>query len=315
MRERDEQAFQRKKAEIMEACFNCYAENGLTGTGIQALADACGLSKASLYTYFDTLDDLIVQSTAYCMSKVEDDFMRLAPTSPQDIQRFIDEVPYWTAKRHGKKYRLMYQVYTHPKYIEHGKRFFAGVTERYSAYARQMEPHLGIPCELFLGRTDPPLSEDDQETGNILLCRILGAQVHLVPPGADRGAAMRRRAEKLRAEGRHPYIIPRGSSTAEGALGSLRCFFELLDQAQASGFTPNAIAVTVGSSGTTAGRTSPSTPSTPSARTTRCRPVNASWNTPRSAGLRFPCPEDAGKGCCASPAISWGRAIPGPTPA
>ena len=80
MRERDEQAFQRKKAEIMEACFNCYAENGLTGTGIQALADACGLSKASLYTYFDTLDDLIVQSTAYCMSKVEDDFMRLAPT-------------------------------------------------------------------------------------------------------------------------------------------------------------------------------------------------------------------------------------------
>ena len=149
MRERDEQAFQRKKAEIMEACFNCYAENGLTGTGIQALADACGLSKASLYTYFDTLDDLIVQSTAYCMSKVEDDFMRLSPTSPQDIQRFIDEVPYWTAKRHGKKYRLMYQVYTHPKYIEHGKRFFAGVTERYSAYARQMEPYLGIPCEVL----------------------------------------------------------------------------------------------------------------------------------------------------------------------
>ena len=32
---RDEQAFQRKKAEVMEACFNCYAENGLTGTGIQ----------------------------------------------------------------------------------------------------------------------------------------------------------------------------------------------------------------------------------------------------------------------------------------
>ena len=45
MKERDEQAFQRKKAEIMEACFNCYAENGLTGTGIHTLADACGLSQ------------------------------------------------------------------------------------------------------------------------------------------------------------------------------------------------------------------------------------------------------------------------------
>lgn len=149
MRERDEQAFQRRKEAIMEACFNCYAENGLTGTGIQVLADACGLSKASLYTYFDTLDDLIVQSTEYCMSKVEDEFMRLAPSGVQDIERFIDEVPYWTAKRHGKKYRLMYQVYTHPKYIEHGKAFFAGVNERYRAYAGQLEPLLGMPREVI----------------------------------------------------------------------------------------------------------------------------------------------------------------------
>ena len=149
MRERDEQAFQRRKEAIMEACFNCYAENGLNGTGIQALADACGLSKASLYTYFDTLDDLIVQSTEYCMSKVEDEFMRLAPSGVQDIERFIDEVPYWTAKRHGKKYRLMYQVYTHPKYIEHGKAFFAGVNERYRAYAGQLEPLLGMPRDVI----------------------------------------------------------------------------------------------------------------------------------------------------------------------
>ena len=149
MRERDEQAFQRKKAEIMEACFDCYAENGLTGTGIKALADACGLSKASLYNYFDSLDDLIVESTAYCMSKVEDDFMALAPTGIQDVERFIDEVPYWTAERHGKKYRLMYQVYTHPKYIEHGKAFFAGVNERYHAYAKQLEPLLGMPSDVI----------------------------------------------------------------------------------------------------------------------------------------------------------------------
>lgn len=149
MRERDEQAFQRKKAEIMEACFGCYAENGLNGTGIKALADACGLSKASLYTYFDSLDDLIVQSTAYCMSKVEDEFMQLAPTGMEDLSRFMDEVPYWTAKRHGKKYRLMYQVYTHPKYIEHGKAFFAGVNERYHAYAKQLEPLLGMPCDVI----------------------------------------------------------------------------------------------------------------------------------------------------------------------
>lgn len=112
---------------------------------------------------------------------------------------------------------------------------------------------LGMKCELFLGRTDPPLSEDDQETGNILLCRILGANIHLVPPGEDRGEAMRKRAEELRLAGKKPYIIPRGSSTPEGALGSLRCFYELLEQAASAGFVPDAILLTVGSAGTCAG--------------------------------------------------------------
>lgn len=134
-----------RKAELMEKCFACYAENGLTGTGMKALAQACGCTPGNLYLYFDDLDDLIVQSTAYCMAKVEDDFMEKAPTDPKDIARFLQEVPYWTAKEHGKKYRLMYQVYTHPKYIEQGKKFFEGVNERYTAYAKRLEDAIGIP--------------------------------------------------------------------------------------------------------------------------------------------------------------------------
>ncbi len=140
-----EQQHIEKKQEIMEKCFACYAENGLNGTGIKALAKACGFTQANLYGYFENLDDLIIQSTAYCMAKVEDDFMKKAPTDAGDVMRFIEEIPYWTAREHGKKYRLMYQVYTHPKYIEHGKKFFQGVNERYTEYARQLEPKLGIP--------------------------------------------------------------------------------------------------------------------------------------------------------------------------
>ena len=73
--------------------------------------------------------------------------MAKAPTDPADIQRFIAEVPYWTAEKHGKKYRLMYQIYTHPKYRECGKKFFEGVNERYTEYAKSLEPKLGIPYE------------------------------------------------------------------------------------------------------------------------------------------------------------------------
>lgn len=93
-----EQQHNERKRELMEKCFECYAENGLTGTGIKVLADACGCTKANLYSYFKNLDELIIESTAYCMEKVEDDFMEMAPTDPEDVVRFVKEVPYWTAK-------------------------------------------------------------------------------------------------------------------------------------------------------------------------------------------------------------------------
>ena len=78
-----------RKREIMEKCYECYCDNGLRNTGIKELARYCGMTSANLYAYFDSVDDLIVQSTAYCMAKVEDDFMELAPKNPEDILRFI----------------------------------------------------------------------------------------------------------------------------------------------------------------------------------------------------------------------------------
>ncbi len=142
-----------KKKEIMEKCFECYCDNGIRDTNIKELGKYCGMTSANLYGYFKNVDDLIIQSTEYCMTKVEDGFMELAPKNPRDILRFIDEVPYWTAREHGKKYRFMYQVYTHPKYIEYGKNFFKGVNERYTEYARQLSPKLGIPVDILLGFT------------------------------------------------------------------------------------------------------------------------------------------------------------------
>lgn len=149
MRVRNEERFLNRKTELMESCFDCFAEKGLSGVGIRALAEFCGCNSAVFYTYFENVDDLIVQSTEHCMSKVEDDFMEKAPQTAEELEKFIDEIPYWTAKNHGKKYRLMYQVYTHPKYMEYGQKFFDGVNKRYSEYAESLEDKIGIPKDVL----------------------------------------------------------------------------------------------------------------------------------------------------------------------
>lgn len=131
VKKRNEKTFNKKKNEIMEISYDCYAEHGLAGTGIKTVMDACGMSKASIYTYFDSIDDLILQSTAHFMIETELAYMRLAPKKIEDVDKFIDETPYWASKKYGKKYRLMYQIYTHPKYVDYGKKFFDGVNNRY----------------------------------------------------------------------------------------------------------------------------------------------------------------------------------------
>ena len=140
-----------KKREIREKCYECYCDNGLRDTGIKELGRYCGMTSANLYSYFPCVDDIIVKSTAHCMAQVEQEFMAKAPENIEELYRFIEEVPYWAAKKYGKKYRLMYQVYTHPKYIEHGKKFFEGVNERYTEYAQRLSPKLGISVEELSG--------------------------------------------------------------------------------------------------------------------------------------------------------------------
>lgn len=139
--------------EFLEICFDTFCEYGLENTSMQKLSDACGVTNAALVYYFGTKDDIVIEATAHCMAKVEDDFMAKAPTSFGDIERFLREMPYLTAKLHGAKYRFMYQVYASPKYREEGKVFFNGVNVRYHKYAQLLSGKLGLPADFIQGMT------------------------------------------------------------------------------------------------------------------------------------------------------------------
>ena len=116
-----EKGIPERRTAFLETCFDTFCENGLENTSLKMLADACGVTNGSLLYYFESKDNLVIEATAHCMAKVEDDFMAQAPTSFADIERFLREMPYLTAKLHGAKYRFMYQVYASPKYREYGK--------------------------------------------------------------------------------------------------------------------------------------------------------------------------------------------------
>ncbi|XP_022093838.1 bifunctional D-cysteine desulfhydrase/1-aminocyclopropane-1-carboxylate deaminase, mitochondrial-like [Acanthaster planci] len=114
---------------------------------------------------------------------------------------------------------------------------------------------LGLKTHLLLKNTelDP---EKVPYQGNVLLDRLVGAQIHLVPIDATYGKEIQERADilmkKLRDEkGEKPYFVPCGGSNSLGLFGYVQSFQELLKQEAPEKFTD--IAVAVGSGGTIAG--------------------------------------------------------------
>jgi len=106
---------------------------------------------------------------------------------------------------------------------------------------------LGLPCVLVL-RGAPPAKPQ----GNYFLDRLLGAEVRW---SGDRPLlqALEAEAEALRQEGRHPYVITYGGSSALGACGFVAGIAEVAMQAQALGIAFDAIVFASSSGGTQAG--------------------------------------------------------------
>lgn len=106
---------------------------------------------------------------------------------------------------------------------------------------------LGLRPVLLLRGEPPPVPD-----GNLLLDRLLGAEVHWCTPDeyrARRNERMAEIADELRAGGERPYVVPEGGSNGLGALGYVRAAEEVADgQARF-----DHVVCAVGSGGTLAG--------------------------------------------------------------
>ena len=107
----------------------------------------------------------------------------------------------------------------------------------------------GLGCMLVLGGNPPEVPG-----GNLLLDRLLGAELYW--SGAHRkGEDLEDVAERLRREGRKPYIVPYGGSNALGAVGYAMAMRELARHKPGGGSLDdiNHIVIASSSGGTQAG--------------------------------------------------------------
>ena len=112
---------------------------------------------------------------------------------------------------------------------------------------------MGLACEAILEERVQGAPAAYHDSGNVLLDQLLGVQLHRVPSGTAMDAALEALAQKLRAQGRKPYVIPGGGSNALGSLGYVDCVLELQRQCDAMGLRKPHLVHATGSAGTQAG--------------------------------------------------------------
>lgn len=113
----------------------------------------------------------------------------------------------------------------------------------------------GLPCHALLEDRIASSDANANENGNVLLDKILQAQLSRFPAGTDMNAAMEKHAAQLVESGqfKSPYIIPGGGSNPIGALGYVNAALELVQQANDRQLRLDGIIHATGSTGTQAG--------------------------------------------------------------
>ncbi|MDR1828702.1 MAG: D-cysteine desulfhydrase [Methylobacteriaceae bacterium] len=110
-----------------------------------------------------------------------------------------------------------------------------------------------LQCHFVLEERVPG-SYHEEASGNNFLYQLLGVDsIKVVEGGSDVDAAMYEVAERLKAAGKKPYIIPGGASNAVGASGYVVFAEELLRQSFELQLSFDHIVVPSGSAGTHAG--------------------------------------------------------------
>jgi len=122
-----------------------------------------------------------------------------------------------------------------------------GIQSNHARATAVAAARLGLRSHLFLRGAPPERSE-----GNVLLDRLVGAEITFVTPGEYREID-ERMAAAAAAESPPAYVIPEGGSNALGALGYARAVTEILDAEAKLGVTFDAVVHACGSGGTLAG--------------------------------------------------------------
>ena len=79
---------------IINAAFDLFAQNGVSATSLQMIADAIGVTKAAVYHQYPTKDEIVIAVAEVDLAKIEAalDTAEAAPSRPEELDLLLTSV-------------------------------------------------------------------------------------------------------------------------------------------------------------------------------------------------------------------------------
>ncbi len=137
-----------RKEQMLETMLDIYVRNGLENTSMRNIASALEIGVSSLYAYFDSKENIVIETAKYYMGQLEntfkDEFEHLSP----DLKAEIDMI-YTLLVREKERIRFIYQVVSSPLYGERGRRELEKIYTKYFKFSDSFAKFYNISKDGF----------------------------------------------------------------------------------------------------------------------------------------------------------------------
>lgn len=132
-----ERAVRDVREDILSASFDYLVKNGLDSVSLRELCKSTGISMGSIYYWFDSKDELFIDSAVYGLHKVADDIFDYAFRSMGDLKQFFNNC-LGEISKYKMQLRFIYQTAASPLYGEHLRKKALDLNLSYDRYAKTL---------------------------------------------------------------------------------------------------------------------------------------------------------------------------------
>lgn len=137
-----------RKQNMMDAILQLYVNQGLENTSMRDAAAALKINVSTLYGYFRSKEEMVIEVTKYYMEQLEEKFeeehRHIAPDLKTEVRRVFQLLV-----GEKKNLRFVYQVVSSPLYGERGRRELEKIYSEYMKFSGLLANAYHIDPERF----------------------------------------------------------------------------------------------------------------------------------------------------------------------